>query len=120
MCPENRDKVTMNALAMVERLERREALRSGLTQQQAREVVARKGGVLPGTLERIRRNRVKDQRVGVIAKIRSLFIREMEKEIAALTHEIELVRQGGVDPTGEQVAEIAAMLEKLKELMGSK
>lgn len=116
--PRVKDKKTMNALAMVQRLEQREAMRTGLSQREARKVVARKAQVLPGTLERIRRDRVKDQRVGVFNRIRDLFIREAEKEIEALQHEILIARQTGLDPTGEQAAEIEATLAKLKELMG--
>lgn len=107
-------------LGWVESLEKREAARSGQPVREARVRLANRIGVMPGTLENIRRKRVKEARVGVFEKVRRAFIRSLEDEIAALTHELQMARQCGVDPREDEVARIEAAIAQALTLIADK
>lgn len=75
----------------------------------ARKKIAVGLGVAPGTLENVRRGRVKENRgfKGLCADLRAFVARELEAEIGRLRHELEMVSQspGDVDPTALCAAE---------------
>ena len=104
------------------RLERREQLRSGGSREQARKTVARMAGLLPGTLERIAKNRVKDMRMKVQRRVCSLMAREWEAEIKALTHELAVLRALGASAPEVSIAKVETSLwearEHLEQLRG--
>lgn len=116
---------TMSAVANVEdarqfarRLEDREAARSGATLHFVRPVVARRIGVSPGTLENLRRGRLKDVRKSIFDSLKAGVIREIEAEMRRCEHELQILRQTGADPRSDEIAEVEAGLAKAREALG--
>jgi len=87
MKPRGNDKMTSVAF-MVGRMFDRERL-SSPDLQTARESVARKIGVPPGTIQNIQRDRIKFVE-RIEAKVRAAFMRMLEQEISKATHELEI------------------------------
>lgn len=92
----------------------------GLTREQARNDVARDLGVTPGTLENISRGRLKDplRLRGLAAILHGAVTRELEREVARLSHELEIHRQTGVDPRADEVVAAEAALVEAREALG--
>ena len=89
--------------------EDREARRAGLPLPHARASLSRKIGIPAGTLENIRRGRSKGVRSWVLNVLREFVARELEAEIARLTHELAMVRArtGGAESNAEGAARAA-------------
>lgn len=120
MSPEPADKSSMTeieTLTMAARLVQLERQRSRLDMSNAIRAVARKLGFSPGTLENIVRGRAKRITLSVAAAVRRAMIRELENEIARLTHELELARASGADPRSVAVAEIETLLDRAQSLL---
>lgn len=98
-------------------LEDRERARSGVPLPIARRAVARRLNIAPGTLENLRRGRIKGVRAWLVERVQSAFVRELELEIARLTHERELALQSGMDTREDQVREVDAHLSAARELL---
>ncbi len=92
----------------VERLEAAESERSRVSRPTARRIVARRLGLLPGTLENIVRGRVKQMREAVADAIRRAVVHEIER----LESELEVARFGA-RRIGE--AEVAAARDAIQE-----
>lgn len=99
------------------RLEDREADRLGMTVREARAVVARRSGVAPGTLENLRKGRLKSVGAHVYARLRAAVIRELEAEHAALEHELQLLRAAGSDPRENEIAAVVASREAVRSAL---
>lgn len=106
----------MTAAALAKSLERRERMRVSSIEQ-ARQRVADKLRVGVGTFENIVRGRVKRIDAAVRDRLQALLVRELEGEIARLTHELQVARQGGYHPCSEQICEIETHLEKARALL---
>jgi hypothetical protein len=104
-------------LAMASGLVRRERARSHLDTPNAIKTVARSIGLTPGSLENLVRGRAKRITLSVAAAVRRAMIRELENEVARLTHELELVRAGGADPRSLEMAEIETCLARATALL---
>lgn len=100
-----------------ERMERRESARSGLPLKEARPIVARRIGVAPGTLENLRRGRIKDPRKSLFDRLKSAMVRELEAEMRAHEHEIQILKQIGEDPRGDAFAEVETRLSEIREVL---
>lgn len=98
-------------------LEDRERARSGAPLPIARKAVARRLKIPPGTLENLRRGRIKGVRAWLVERVQSAFVRELELEIARLTHERQLVLQSGLGSHQEHAREVETHLATLHELM---
>lgn len=98
-------------------LEDRESLRSGQPLPVARKAVAQRAGVPAGTLENIRRNRVKGLRGWVRDRIQQLVVRELEAEIQRLNHELEIVLSCSAEPDGDAVITARAAIETAREVI---
>jgi ABC-type phosphate transport system auxiliary subunit len=103
-----------SAHRLARELENRERDRSGISLKQARAIVARRLNLLPGTLENLRNNRVKDVRQRVADRLRAAYLRELEREHAALEHELQCLRATGARLDGDQIAAVAADLAKIR------
>lgn len=99
-------------------LEDREAARTGLPVQDARPAVARRVGAAPGTLQNLRKNRLKSIAAHVYGGLRAWVIRELEAEKAALEHELQILRQQGLDPREVQVEEATSSLAEVRAALG--
>jgi len=117
----DRDKSTMSSAATMQdwasRLIRREAERSQLDRDSAARAVARRIGLAPGSLSNVARGRAKRLTVAISDAIRSAMIRELQREIERLTHELQLARAIGDDPRSVKVAEIEACLARAQALL---
>lgn len=99
-------------------LEDHEALRSGVKVKEARTIVARKVGIAPGTLENLRNGRVKAIAAHIYDRLRAAVIGDLETELRRLTHELQILRQTGVDPRDSEMAEVASDLAKVRAALG--
>lgn len=104
------------ALTMIRSLERRERSRVG-SLQAARIVLAGKLRLGIGTLENLVRGRVKRIDEQIRDRIQALMIRELEAEIARLTHELHLARQGGSHLASDEVGAIETLLAQAKTIL---
>lgn len=102
--------------AIIARLERREVQRAGSITA-GRQRLADKLGALPGTLENLARGRLKRIDGWLRLRAENLLMRELEREIAALTHELEALRATGADPRMSAVGEIETALATARRLM---
>jgi len=104
---------------IVEILERIERGRTG-TLDLARPRIADKLGVTTGTLETLRRGRLKNIGGWLRDRIASLLMREIGAEITRLRNELDLAFQSGSDPRWHNLAQIKADLAALEALMASR
>ena len=124
MSTRNREKFSVSSVVAelpearwTRRLVRIEAERGSVTIPIARKTVARKAGIPPGAVEHIERGRTKRIERRVYEALRGLFIREMEREVAAHSHELEIARQCGVDPREDQIGAVEAQLAAVRAAM---
>lgn len=99
-------------------LEDREAARSGRPVSEARLTVAQRIGAAPGTLQSLRKNRLKQIAAHVYEGLRALVIRELEHERTALEHELNVLRQTGAHPGSQEVAAVVADLVEVRAALG--
>lgn len=71
----------------VKRLEKQEAARTGRTVTDVRPIIARRVGIAPGTLENLRRGRIKAIKKNVYEWLLAAADRQLRAEIALLEHE---------------------------------
>jgi hypothetical protein len=79
--------------------------------------VARKVKVGLGTLQNLRRGRLKSIPVDVYERLRAAVTRELEHEIKRLEAELVVARQGAVDPRSDEVGEVEAHLQAAREAL---
>ena len=101
-------------------LERMEAARLSIPVVKARDVVARKTGVPAGTLEGLRRDRIKGVKAWVFEALRSAVIGNMKNEISRCAHELALARQSGLDPRSAEMDALESAMRKAEQLIGGK
>lgn len=104
------------AVTIAQTLERRER-NNGFSAEGARHSLARKLRVGAGTVERLVRGRVKRIDASIRDRLQALLVRELESEIARLTHELEIARQGGAHLASEQIGAIEAHLSAATALL---
>lgn len=104
------------ATAFAQALERKERARVS-SLQIARQRVATKLRIGVGTFENLVRGRVKRIDAAIRDRLQALLVSELEHEIARLTHELELARQGGAHPACDLVGEIETHLAKARALL---
>ena len=98
-------------------LEDRTRARDGLSLPDARKIVARRAGVSPGTLENMRRGRVKNLLGIVRDRIQALVIRELESEIRRLSHDLEMALRCASHPCEDEVLAARAALAAARKLI---
>lgn len=99
-------------------LEERVARRVG-SLETARPIVAREVGTLPGTLESLRRGRLKKIEGWFRDRITALLVKEIGAEIKRLTHEHQMVRQCYGSAYSGDLAQIDADIATLKALIAT-
>ena len=118
------DKTTMPASPAIDEktrwrlglIETFEARRLG-SLQRARAKIADDIGVSPGSLERVRRGRVKSVKGFIIDAVRAAFIGAIAREIAGLEHELEMARLGGLSLEETGAVEALAALEAARRFV---
>lgn len=98
-------------------LESIERSRTGRNKEEVRENVAAKLGVSPGTLENLERRRTKGVKGWIIDRIQGAVIRELEREISRLQHELEIARQCGTRPDADEVIAALAAISEARALI---
>jgi transposase-like protein len=98
-------------------LEKAEAKRLGIKEQQARARIAGRLGVSPGTLENIRRLRTKIVPNWLMNKVRAELVSVLQLEIRRLEHEVNLARQTGSNYRDDTLASAETQLAKARELL---
>lgn len=106
-----------SAVVIAQNLERRERSRVG-SRTHARRSLAAKLRVGVGTLENLVRGRVKRVDAAIRDRLQALLVRELEQEIARLTHELEIARQSGAHLASEQISEVETHLAKARATLG--
>ena len=96
-------------------LEDRERSRSGTSLPVARKAVASRLRVSPGTLENLRRGRLKEIGIGLYEKLRLATIHEAEREIKKLEHVAFLARSADL---GEQAAALESQRDAIRKAVG--
>ena len=125
MRPSTTDKMSMTELSLSDTeaarwaatLEERERAKTGHSLAVARNAVARRIKVAPGTLENLRRGRTKGIRAWIFEALRAELVRELEQEQRRLAHELEILRQGGGGAVSGSIGEIQKHLEAVKDLI---
>lgn len=123
--PQERTSKPMTAGAYVERardwarmLEDREAARSGEPLKRAREAVARQISVPAGTLENLRKRRLKAIAAHWYDQLRGGVIRALEAELRHVEFEIQIARQTGLDPGSRDFQSALASRSRIREALG--
>jgi hypothetical protein len=106
----------MSAAVLTQGLEKREQARNGGSRIEARQRLARRVGISPGTLYNIARDRLKKLDAGVRDKLVAYAIRDLEQEIAGVTHELEMARQMGASPHSDLVLQAQTVLARAQHL----
>ena len=97
-------------------LERRERSRAGSIDA-ARTALARRAGMSPSTWRNLALGRLKRLDAFVRDRLQAMLVRELEAEIARLTHELEIARQGGDHLASQHVSEIEAHLAAARTIL---
>lgn len=104
------------AITIAQSLVRRERAR-GQTADEARAWLARKLSVGMGTARNLVRGRVKRVDETIRDRLRALLMRELEAEIARLTHELETLRRSGHHLASEHISEVEAHLGAARAIL---
>ena len=102
---------------LADRLVRSEMLLSGSKRGDAEKIVARKAGILPGTMENLRRGRLKHAD-GIGERLRRLLVAQIERQIAGLESEIRVARATSQRVVDVDVLGAEAALQKARECLG--
>ena len=98
-------------------LEDTEARRLGIKTVEARERIASKIGISPGTLENLRRMRTKIVPNWLMNRVRQELISVLQSEIQRLEHEVTICRQIGQDHRDDLLAEAETSLASAREIL---
>lgn len=103
------------AAAHVERLMELERRESPVAV--ARRIVARRVGMSASAVEDVQRGRVKRLCADVYRKIQTALIEALTQEIAVATHELEMARQCGLDPSEVEMARLKAAVSDAQKII---
>jgi hypothetical protein len=118
MCPVSEDKMSAFDQAVrsdLSRLEAIRALRSSASIAHARASIARETRIAAGTLENIKRQRTKGVRGWIADTIRGALVRELQREIERLNHELQTLLQRGVDHREPEMAEVQSLIVRVRQ-----
>ncbi|ACL58480.1 hypothetical protein Mnod_3571 [Methylobacterium nodulans ORS 2060] len=107
------------AQAWTRRLERQTAARLGRPIDEVREQVAREvgGATTAGMIRNVSEGRTKGVRSWLFRRLRARVIADLQHELKALTHELEVAHLAGLDVDLRAVAEVEADLERVREAL---
>lgn len=105
------------AKALAATIEDHEARRLRVPVSRARRIVAHRLGAAPGTLENLRRMRLKNVSSWLMARIRAEFVAVLQAEVTRLEHEISIHLQAGVDHRGHDLAKAQAQVPSARKIL---
>lgn len=115
----------MSSVAYVDRarmwaetLEDHTARREGLTIAEARPIVAREIGVAPGTLQNLRKRRLKSIAGHIYGALQGAMVRKLEAELKRIEHELHVLAQQGENPASDQMAAALADRHAVRRALG--
>lgn len=117
--PIKRDSLMAEAKLFASSTTDRIARRRGITRARARSVLASEGGVLPGTLETLERDRLKTISAADYLALKSIYVREIRREIADLETEVARARALGDDADRLDLCKIEAAIKAARSLIGA-
>lgn len=97
------------------RLEEIRSARLQTSRATARKGIARETKIAPGTLENIKNMRTKGVRMWVALKIRDTLLSDLQREMARLQHEYDVLVRTGADPRCDEVAEVQTLLARARQ-----
>lgn len=97
-----------------------EVRRSGNERPTARNTIASRIGISAGTIDSIRRRRIKDLRGSIRDRIVDFMVGDLEKEMARLQHNLEMARLCSDRPDADAVIEAQTLLARAKRLIEEK
>lgn len=98
-------------------LEDVEAQRRGISQIKARELIASRIGISPGTLENLRRMRTKIVPNWLMNRVRAELVSVLQSEIQRLEHEVHIAIQAGSDYRDDLLAEAQTSLASARKIL---
>jgi len=98
------------------RLEALEMAR-GRTRISARQAIAGKAKISPGTLENLMNGRLKSVAACVFDRLAAAVTREIRHEIESLEHELEMARASSLRDRDGTISQVVADLEKLRAVI---
>lgn len=104
------------ARALARNLEQRERGRVGGIEA-ARASLARQAGIAPSTWRNLTLGRLKRLDAWLRDRLQGMLVRELEAEIARLSHELEAARQCGDHLASQHVSEIEAHLSAARSIL---
>jgi hypothetical protein len=99
------------------RLEEIRALRLRASKAHARSSIARETRLAPGTLENIRKQRTKGIRGWIADTIRGALLRELEREMARLQHEYQILMASGSSHRDSEMEQVVADLARARKAL---
>lgn len=102
---------------LAEACEKREQLRSGGSREDARQRLARRIGVLPGTLYTLARDRLKRLDANLRDRLTAYAISDLQSEMERLAHDLAMARQMGAHQDSPMVADIEKHLAAARALI---
>ncbi len=107
------------ARRMAVAIEDNEARRLGIAVSAARPKVASRLKASAGTLENLRRDRLKSVPSWLMTNIRLMFVQLLQSEIRRLEHEISLHLQAGADHRDDDLCAAEAQVQSAKEILSA-
>lgn len=98
----------------------RQATARGRSRMNAYRVVGAKIGMSASWVRKLIADTVRGVDAELKQRLDDLLIRELEAEIARLTHDLEMARQGGAHPASRHVGEVESLLAQARALMEGK
>jgi hypothetical protein len=121
----HRQRISMTAAAYVDRarewerkLVDREAARTGLPVNAARKAVSQRLAMPQGTLENLRRNRLKAIAAHWYDALRAAVIADLQAELRHVQHDLQIAHQTGLDPRTGAFFSLAESEARLKAALG--
>ncbi|PXW51300.1 hypothetical protein [Methylobacterium sp. B4] len=107
------------ARSLADGIEKREQARRGGNRDEARQRVARRVGLSPGTLYNLARNRLKRLDSDLRSRLAAYAIQDLENELADLSAELEQARRLGIPSDATIVQKVAAARDRAEALYAS-
>jgi hypothetical protein len=120
MRPGGEDKMSMFDQAVrsdLVRLEQIRAQRLNASKAHARASLSRETRLPLGTMENIRKNRLKGVRVWVATAIRGALLRELEREMQRLQHEYQILVASGAGHRDCEMEQVVADLARARQAL---
>lgn len=105
-----------SAISLAQTLERRERTRLGC-RDTARRSLAEKLRIGVGSLENLVRGRVKRVDATIRDRLQALVVKELELEIARLSHELAIATQSSSRPDADEIFEVETHLKKARAVL---